>query len=126
MAAKVGNTDVSFRLGATTPAAVYLGSEQVWSAVSVPGAPTILSAYSESGTTYIEFNAPASDGGSAVTTYTYYFNSVAVTADSFVETVEGFLVAEFAAGYLGQDAQVSATNAVGEGQKSSAVEVTSL
>lgn len=34
MAAKLGTADVSFRLGATTPAAVYLGSEQVWTAVT--------------------------------------------------------------------------------------------
>jgi hypothetical protein len=34
MAAKLGTADVSFRLGATTPAAVYLGATQVWSAIS--------------------------------------------------------------------------------------------
>lgn len=34
MAAKLGSTDVSFRLGATTPAKVYLGSEEVWTAVT--------------------------------------------------------------------------------------------
>lgn len=33
MSAKLGSTDVSFRLGAVTPAAVYLGAEQVWTAV---------------------------------------------------------------------------------------------
>ena len=33
MAAKLGSTDVSFRLGATTPAAVYLGAVPVWTAV---------------------------------------------------------------------------------------------
>jgi hypothetical protein len=33
MAAKLGSDDVSFRLGASTPAAVYLGAMQVWSAV---------------------------------------------------------------------------------------------
>jgi hypothetical protein len=30
MAAKLGSTDVSFRLGATTPAKVYLGAQEVW------------------------------------------------------------------------------------------------
>jgi hypothetical protein len=34
MAAKLGSDDVSFRLGSSTPAAVYLGSEQVWSAAA--------------------------------------------------------------------------------------------
>jgi hypothetical protein len=33
MAAKLGSTDVSFRLGAGEVAAVYLGSQEVWSAV---------------------------------------------------------------------------------------------
>ena len=33
MAAKLGSDDVSFRLGSATPAAVYLGSQEVWSAV---------------------------------------------------------------------------------------------
>jgi len=33
MAAKLGSTDVSFRLGAGEVAAVYLGTQEVWSAV---------------------------------------------------------------------------------------------
>jgi hypothetical protein len=36
MALKLGSTDVSFRLGAGEVAAVYLGSQEVWSAVPVP------------------------------------------------------------------------------------------
>jgi hypothetical protein len=39
MAAKLGSSDVSFRLGSATPAAVYLGSQEVWSAV--PAAATL-------------------------------------------------------------------------------------
>jgi hypothetical protein len=35
MAAKLGSDDVSFRLGAGEVAAVYLGSQEVWSAVPV-------------------------------------------------------------------------------------------
>jgi hypothetical protein len=35
MSIKLGNTDVSFRLGAGEVAAVYLGSQEVWSAVPV-------------------------------------------------------------------------------------------
>jgi hypothetical protein len=35
MAAKLGSDDVSFRLGAGEVAAVYLGTQEVWSAVSV-------------------------------------------------------------------------------------------
>jgi hypothetical protein len=36
MAAKLGSDDVSFRLGAGEVAAVYLGSQEVWSAVPEP------------------------------------------------------------------------------------------
>ena len=35
MAAKLGSDDISFRLGAGEVAAVYLGSQEVWSAVPV-------------------------------------------------------------------------------------------
>jgi hypothetical protein len=40
MAAKLGSDDVSFRLGAGEVAAVYLGTQEVWSAV-VPGPATL-------------------------------------------------------------------------------------
>jgi hypothetical protein len=40
MAAKLGSTDVSFRLGAGEVAAVYLGTQEVWSAVP-PGPATL-------------------------------------------------------------------------------------
>jgi hypothetical protein len=40
MAAKLGTGDVSFRLGDATPTAVYLGAQEVWSAVS-PEAATL-------------------------------------------------------------------------------------
>jgi hypothetical protein len=40
MAAKLGSTDVSFRLGAGEVAAVYLGAQEVWSAVP-PGPATL-------------------------------------------------------------------------------------
>jgi hypothetical protein len=33
MALKIGSSDVSFRLGDATPSAVYLGAQEVWSAV---------------------------------------------------------------------------------------------
>jgi len=48
MAAKLGSDDVSFRLGAGEVAAVYLGSQEVWSAVPVPAT--------------LYFNNAASDG----------------------------------------------------------------
>jgi len=40
MAAKLGSSDVSFRLGSGEVAAVYLGSQEVWSAVP-PGPATL-------------------------------------------------------------------------------------
>ena len=66
MAAKLGTGDVSFRLGSATPAAVYLGSAQVWSAVTVPGAPTSLTGDNNAS---LYWTAPASDGGSPITSY---------------------------------------------------------
>jgi len=66
MGAKIGTGDVSFRLGSATPAAVYLGSEQVWSAGAVPGAPTGLTGDNAAA---LYWTAPASDGGSPITSY---------------------------------------------------------
>ena len=120
MGAKIGTGDVSFRLGSATPAAVYLGSEQVWSAVSVPGAPTITSAAFSSGDTTVVVDAPVSDGGSSITGYKFYFDGLEATPDD----VQTDVIYIFYADYSGQDAEVSAVNAVGEGAKSDPVTVT--
>jgi hypothetical protein len=66
MGVKLGSGDVSFRLGAATPAKVYLGATQVWSAATVPGAPTGLTG---SNAAFLYWTAPASDGGSPITSY---------------------------------------------------------
>lgn len=119
MAAKLGSTDVSFRLGATTPAAVYLGSEQVWSAATVPGAPTITSVADAGGDTQVYYDAPESDGGSAITSYKFYIDGVEATPVS-QSTGQALLTG----GGPGASIEVSAVNAVGEGPKSDPVTVT--
>jgi hypothetical protein len=67
MAVKLGNTTASLYLG-STPVAAYLGAEQVYSAVSVPGAPRDVASIFG----FLFFNAPASDGGSPITAYKIY------------------------------------------------------
>lgn len=125
MAVKLGSADVSFRLGATTPAAVYLGSEQVWSAVTVPGAPTVLSAaeFEGTGCGNAEWTAPESDGGSAITAWRLYLNgsfAEEITNDPPASSYSGCSGGLFAGGSW----QVSAVNAVGEGPKSDPFTVT--
>jgi hypothetical protein len=116
MTLKLGTTDATVRLGSATPAAVYLGSEQVWTAATVPGAPTILVAGYDEETT-VGFTPP-SDGGSPITAYKFYFDGVELTPDSTTETS-----ASFAANLAGQEVEVSAVNAIGEGAKSDPVTV---
>jgi hypothetical protein len=123
MAAKLGSDDVSFRLGAGEVAAVYLGTQEVWSAVvpTVPGAPTI---------NYAEFSAvrvltevgvfPPNDGGSAITGYKFYFNGVEKTPDDSFNAGT-FLGFDFEEELTGQSLEVSAVNSVGEGPKSEPV-----
>jgi len=120
MSAKLGSTDVSFRLGADEVAAIYRGAQEVWSAAvpTVPGAPTIN--YAEflvaSNSTEVAF-FPPNDGGSAITGYKFYFNGVEKTPDtSFAAGAE--LVFEFEEELTGQSLEVSAVNSVGEGPKS--------
>jgi hypothetical protein len=120
MAAKLGTSDVFFRLGANPPSAVYLGATQVLSAVAVPGAPTIIFSGEELGDTYITFSAPESDGGSAISGYKFYVDGVEVSPD-FVSTSEARFVGQV---FAGQELEMSAVNAAGEGPKSDPVTVT--
>jgi hypothetical protein len=121
MTAKLGSTDVSFRLGADEVAAVYLGTQEVWSAVepTVPAAPTINYAefYPISPPTTEVGVFPPSDGGSAITGYKLYFNGVEKTPDDSFDTGT-FLGFIFNEELTGQSLEVSAVNAVGEGPKS--------
>jgi hypothetical protein len=83
---------------------------------SVPGAPTITSAYYDPGEggTIISWDAPTSDGGAAITGYRVYFNDEYVTPDTIVNSRRY----RFEANFTGYSVEVSAVNAVGEGPKS--------
>ncbi len=115
MAVKLGSTDVSFRLGSATPAAVYLGATQVWSAASVPGAPTGLA---EVGGESLTWEAPVSDGGAAITSYRIYLDGVNVTVSN---ASAGFSSPTQWFGFGSGEWQVSAVNSAGEGEKSTPI-----
>ena len=89
---------------------------------TVPGAPTIFqAAYDGEPTgTNVQWSAPTSDGGAAITGYIVYFDDAPYTPTSVV----GSTYYQFATNYMGLDAKVSAVNAVGEGPKSAPVQVT--
>jgi len=79
----------------------------------VPGAPTITSADGSTG--QLVWMAPASNGGSSITSYRIY-------EDGFLaESVNGNVLTWPSIAGLGTAYQVSAVNAVGEGAKSAAV-----
>lgn len=86
---------------------------------TVPGAPTINTATYSGSQTYIAYSPPGDDGNSTITAYTFYFDGVAVSPD-----YTGADDATFNSDYTGQDATMTATNSVGEGDASAAVEVT--
>jgi hypothetical protein len=114
MALKLGNTTASLYLG-STPVAAYLGAEQVYSAVTVPGAPTIFSIDNFGGEVFVAHTVPAS-GGSTITGYKYYLDGVEIIPTNS-QTFGPNILANFFA-MTGQSMEVSAVNAIGEGQKS--------
>jgi len=88
---------------------------------TVPGAPTILEASydGDPSQTYVQWSAPTSNGGAAITGYIVYFDDTPYTPASVVSST----FYRFANNYPGSDARVSAVNAVGEGPKSAPVTV---
>jgi hypothetical protein len=116
MAAKIGTGDILFRVGSGSPSKVFLGSTAVQ---TVPGAPTFYGSFFIDGNTELEF-VPGSNGGSPVLQNTVYINDAAVTpGDSSFNTGTGrWFLSFLAVDYRGAVAQMSQTNAVGEGPKS--------
>ena len=134
MTLKLGNTDAAIRLGSTTPAAAYLGSEQVWSAATVPGAPTNFA----DAVGYLIWNVPASDGGAAITGYKIYatgtdtgtsevYDDEDVTALGTLQNPSTLGVGEDVSWFIPFTGTlsytVSAINALGEGSKTEPREV---
>jgi hypothetical protein len=118
MAVKLGTSSVTLKLG-TQSVTGYLGSVIV--TVSVPGAPTILTATSAGfGNVNVTYTAPDSDGGSAITAYKFYIDGSEATPSSSSEGA-----ATFSTGTVGSAVEVSAVNAIGEGPKSAPVNATS-
>jgi hypothetical protein len=112
MSVKLGNTEASLYLG-STPVAAYLGGEQVYSAATVPGAPTItlVDAFAD-----LEFIAPENDGGSAILSYNIYVNGVLAANEQ--PFAPGFLPMSNTSAQSGDDVEIAAVNAIGEGPKS--------
>ena len=89
---------------------------------SRPGPPTITAAFYDPGDggTNVQWTAPASDGGAAITGYRVYFDDEYVTPD----TIVGSTYYRFEGNFTGYNVQVSAVNAVGEGPRSAPVVAT--
>jgi hypothetical protein len=119
MAVKLGTSNVTLKLG-TQSVTGYLGSEIV--TATVPGAPTITSAAYFAGVpaTTVAFTAP-NDGGSPITAYKIYVDGVESQTIEPNDPLQASFVSQ---DLTGQEIEVSAINAIGEGPKSAPVTVT--
>ena len=88
---------------------------------AVPGAPTIAQAFFDpsDGGTNVSWQAPASNGGAAITSYIVYFDDEPYTPNSVVSST----LYRFVENYHGSNVEVSAVNSVGEGPRSAPVTV---
>lgn len=124
MATKLGSTDVSFRLGASTPSKVALGAVEVWTDVvpTVPGIPTGLTVNtSETAESSVDvsWTAPESDGDSPITGYKVYrsFDGSTYTLHSSPSGTSAAVTVAYNGGQTVY-VRVSAVNAIGEGDES--------
>lgn len=112
-----------FRIRATNSVGAGQWSDTVsayYDTPTVPGAPTITAAQydDDTGDTVIFYTPPGDDGNSPITDYNFYFDGVPATPDQ-----AGAGTYTFYSNFTGQDCEMSAVNAVGEGALSAAVEV---
>lgn len=98
------------------------GSTSTTTTITAPGAPTIGAATAGNGSVTITFNAPASNGGAAITAYTA---TCASGAQTFTATgaASPLIVTGLASGTI-YSCTVAAANSAGTGAASAAVNVT--
>jgi hypothetical protein len=120
MAIKLGTASASLYLG-STPVAAYLGAVNVYA--TLPGAVFVDFATAVNGETLVAITPPAN----GITGYVVYVDDVSVAIDSVSAPDEnGQVTITLAANYDGQEVEVAAVNAVGEGPRSSPVTVAPL
>lgn len=120
MPIRLGSSAVSLKLG-TQSVTGYLGAQLV--TATAPGAPTIVNASWDAGVGYtlIQYTAPESDGGSAITAHHLYVDGVEILPSSdFLESGEFYEYSDL----TGSVVEVSVENEVGEGPKSASFAVT--
>ncbi len=120
--ARIGSTAAAPFLG-NQFASLYLGANRL---PTVPGAPTITSAFFDGGVPeFVVRFIPPDDGGSPITGYKFYVDGVeepvTIGGPNPYNGNEDDFIATFTDNFNGSDIQVSALNAIGEGPKSVAV-----
>jgi len=110
MAAKIGTGNVLFRVGSGSPSKVFLGSTAVQ---NVPGKPAVT--FAPQGDD-VQFTPPA-DGGSPILYYAVYLNGSLEVSDA--QPVAPGALAPY--GDEGDELEIAAVNALGEGPKSEPV-----
>jgi hypothetical protein len=114
MAAKIGTSNVLFRVGSGSPSKVFLGTAAVQ---TVPGAPTLEDAI-EGGNILF---TPSLDGGSPILGYAIYVDGV--REPGIATEIASGEIALPAGADQGDEIEIAAVNAIGEGDKSNALNV---